>query len=238
MFLVPGHATSWRHSHPELFSSGAAATCGRQVDGAPAGVLRGALDPAKNSTFVFIEALLTDYCDKESGAFADEFVHLGADEVPTACWANPTDTAFIQKHGLNGTTGLFSYFVERVHAVAQGLGQRVIMWDAAFNKGSAPPPKDVVIQMWLQYGGANTLMQEIVRAGYSAIASPDVPWCKCTSNPHHNSSSRHIFRLLVFTDLNVVEPRDAACNTQWQCMYLLWRICIHNKATICSWFWV
>ena len=70
------------------------------------------------------------------------------------------------------------------------------MWDAAFNKGATPPPKDVVIQMWLQYSAGNTLLKEIVSAGYSAIASPDIPWY-----------------------LNVVEPKDAACNTQWQCIY-------------------
>jgi hypothetical protein len=72
-------------------------------------------------------------------------------------------------------------FIERVHEIASSkLGRRVIMWDAAFNKGSSPPPKSVVIQMWLQYNGGapNTLLQEIVRAGYHAIASPDVPWCK------------------------------------------------------------
>lgn len=193
---MPGHTTSWRNSHPELFSSGApAASCGTQVDGARANVTRGALDPAKNSTFMFIEALLQDYY-AEDGAFSDEFVHLGADEVPTGCWDNPVDKAFVKQQGLQGgTAGLFSYFIERVHQIASRLGRRVIMWDAAFNKGSTPPPKDIVIQMWLQYGGANTLLQEIVKAGYSAIASPDVPWY-----------------------LNVVEPKDAKCNTQWKCI--------------------
>lgn len=196
-FDMPGHATSWHGSHPELFSSGApAAKCSTQVDGRP-NVTRGALDPAKNATFAFIEELLRDYFSESGGAFSNiDYVHLGADEVPTGCWDNPFDEAFIENHGLiGGTAGLFSYFVERVHEIANRLGRRVIMWDAAFNKGSTPPPKDVVIQMWLQYGGTNTLLQDIVRAGYSAIASPDIPWY-----------------------LNVVEPQDAACNTNWQCM--------------------
>ena len=115
-----------------------------------------------------------------------------------------------------GTAGLFSHFVERVHTIAAGIGRRVIMWgeqprgmridyppprlsccssallsselcaDAAFNKGSVPPPKDTVIQMWLAYdrkGGPSSLLQEIVRAGYSAIASPDVPWCESIIRP-------------------------------------------------------
>jgi hexosaminidase len=180
---MPGHATSWRASHPELFSHGAsAASCGTQVDGAAPNVTRGALDPATNATFDFIEELLRDYYAEEGGAFTDDFVHLGADEVPTGCWDNPVDAAFIKAQGLaGGTAGLFSYFIERVHEIASSkLGRRVIMWDAAFNKGSSPPPKSVVIQMWLQYNGGapNTLLQEIVRAGYHAIASPDVPWCK------------------------------------------------------------
>jgi hexosaminidase len=36
----------------------------------------------------------------------------------------------------------------------------------------------------------------IICCRYSVIASPDVPWY-----------------------LNVVEPKDAQCNTQWQCIY-------------------
>jgi N-acetyl-beta-hexosaminidase len=86
-------------------------------------------------------------------------------QVPTACWDNPTDNDFITNQKLNGVTGLFSYWVKRVHEIATSLGRRVIMWDAAFNAGSEPPPKDVVIQMWLQYGNQNTLLQEIVNAG-------------------------------------------------------------------------
>jgi hexosaminidase len=198
---MPGHASSWRASHPELFSEGARADCGTQIDGAPPNTTRGALDPAKNATFDFIEAFLKDYYyggGSSGGVFQDDFVHLGADEVPTACWTNAIDQKFIAQQGLvGGSAGLFSYFVRRVHEIAtKRLGRRVIMWDAAFNKGSEPPPKDVVIQMWLQYGTTNNLLLEIVRAGYSAIASPDIPWY-----------------------LNVVEPKDAACNTQWQCIY-------------------
>jgi hypothetical protein len=45
-------------------------------------VTRGALDPAKNATFAFVESLLADYYNsKNGGAFVDIFVHLGADEV-------------------------------------------------------------------------------------------------------------------------------------------------------------
>lgn len=201
---MPGHATSWKHSHPELFSTGApsggsgAAACGVQVDGAPPNVTRAALDPAKNSTFEFIEGLLADYFDEDSGAFSDKFVHLGADEVPTGCWNNPTDAAFIKQNQLGDSAGLFSYFVSRVHAIARSLDKRVVMWDAAFNKGSKPPPKDVVIQLWTCFSDSSCLqlLLQIVRAGYDVIVSPDIPWY-----------------------LNVVEPKDALCNTQWRCIY-------------------
>ena len=92
---MPGHATSWRESHPELFSTGASAVnCGTQVDGARKNVTRGALDPANNATFEFIEELLRDYFSKDGGAFSDiDYVHLGADEVPTGCWQNPVSNA-------------------------------------------------------------------------------------------------------------------------------------------------
>jgi hexosaminidase len=165
----------------------------------------GVLDPAKNETFKVIEALLADYYDGKSGVFTDGLVHLGADEVPTDCWDNAFDNAFIQKMGLNTTAGLFSYFVQRVHDIAAKVGRRPIMWDEAYTKGASLPPKGTIIQMWNAWArpswpdappGPNKLLQQIVRAGYDTIASPDVPWY-----------------------LNVVQPHDATCNTQWQCIF-------------------
>ena len=48
---MPGHATSWRHSHPEIFSSGAPqSSCGTHVDGTAANITRGALrEPPRTS---------------------------------------------------------------------------------------------------------------------------------------------------------------------------------------------
>ena len=168
-----------RNSHPEFFSTGSK-QCHTQIPGLSTNATRGALDPAKNETFVFVDAFLRDYYrDDGTGVFVDDFVHLGSDEVPTNCWDNPADNDFIAAMGIRGgSAGLFSYFVRRVHAIAAGLGRRVVMWDAAFNKGSDPPPQDIVIQMWNSWSpsGDHGLLQQIVSAGYDAIASPDIPW--------------------------------------------------------------
>lgn len=127
-------------------------------------------------------------------------------QVPTACWDNPTDTEFIQNQKLDGVKGLFSYWVKRVHEIAKSLGRRVIMWDAAFNSGSEPPPKDVVIQMWLQYGNQNTLLQEIVNAG-------------CVLHLASWQASLHFKRTqtVLFFTTYILPVADTRFNTCWCC---------------------
>ncbi|CAJ1457286.1 unnamed protein product [Effrenium voratum] len=149
-FDMPGHSTSWRNSHPEIFAEG----CLSQSS-------RGAFDPANNQTFSFLEAALKDW----SALFPDGFLHLGSDEVPASCWNNTKDLAWMKTMGFSNSSDVFNYFVNQMAGISQKLGRQTIFWDEAFL--SAKPPQDAVIQNWHDA----SLMQKIVDAGYRAIYS-------------------------------------------------------------------
>lgn len=97
--------------------------------------------------------------------FVDGFVHLGSDEVPSDCWNNTKDLAWMKSQGLANFTEVFDYFVNHMVSMAKKLGKQTILWDEAFM--SAKPPKEAVIQNWHD----SKLMQQIVDAGYRALLS-------------------------------------------------------------------
>jgi len=149
-FDMPGHTSSWRKSHPELFAEGCLTESSR-----------GAFDPAKNQTFDFLEAVLKDW----SSVFPDMFLHLGSDEVPGNCWNNSKNLAWMKTMGFSNSSDVFDYFVNRIANISSKLNRQTTFWDEAFL--SAKPPKDAVIQNWHDA----SLMKQIVDAGYRAIYS-------------------------------------------------------------------
>mmetsp|Transcript_58570 Transcript_58570/g.126743 ORF Transcript_58570/g.126743 Transcript_58570/m.126743 type:complete len:533 (-) Transcript_58570:238-1836(-) len=151
-FDMPGHTSSWRNAKPEFFAS----ACLDPVS-------RGALDPANPETFNFLEAVLRDWTD---GVFSDEYIHLGSDEVPSGCWNNTKDLAWMKKMGLQTFNDVFNFFITTMVKVATKLGKQVIFWDEAFI--SATPPKEVIIQNWHEA----SLFKSIIEKGYRGIYSP------------------------------------------------------------------
>jgi hexosaminidase len=154
-FDMPGHTSSWRISHPELFTKNCQANS-----------TRGALDPANPKVYEMISSLVRDWYD---GVFSDSFVHLGTDEVPTNCWNNTDDIAFMRTHGIKDGdfNGLFAYFIKNLTSVATSVGRKPILWDEAFTNGAAP--EMATIQIWHDA----SLLKQIVEAGHQAIFSPN-----------------------------------------------------------------
>ncbi|CAK9001908.1 unnamed protein product [Durusdinium trenchii] len=149
-FDMPGHSSSWRKSHPEVFAEGCLSESSR-----------GAFDPAKNATFELLEAALQDW----SKMFVDGFLHLGSDEVPANCWNNSKDIAWMKTMGFSNSSEVFNYFVNKMVNISKKLGRETILWDEAFL--SAKPPQEAVIQNWHDA----SLLQKIVDAGYRAVFS-------------------------------------------------------------------
>ena len=72
-FDQPGHASSWCIGYP--------AVC-------PSPTCKGPLNPASTKTFDLIESVLGECTGKKplGGLFPETMIHLGGDEVNTACW--------------------------------------------------------------------------------------------------------------------------------------------------------
>lgn len=159
-FDMPGHATSWRAAHPEIFTN----------DGC-SDPSRSALDPTKEKSFEIVEDLLRDWAE----VFTDDVLHLGTDEVPTDCWNNSATWDFMEEKGLATVNDLFDYFIGRVHGIAAGLGKRTTLWDEAISE--ATPPADAIIEIWRAWGNVATLnLEKAIQSGHDVIYAPDGPW--------------------------------------------------------------
>jgi hexosaminidase len=136
-FDVPGHATSWVVSHPELASLPGPYEIERHW-----GVFNPVLDPTNEATY----ALLGDVLGEMAALFPDRFIHIGGDENNGVQWsANPRIQAFIRDHGLQDNGGLHAYFNRRVVALLAKSGKRLVGWDEILHPGL---PLDCVIDSW------------------------------------------------------------------------------------------
>jgi hexosaminidase len=155
-FDIPGHATSWVVSHPELASAPGPYAIERHW-----GVFNPVLDPTNEAVY----KLLDDFLGEMAELFPDPFVHIGGDENNGKQWnANPRIQAFIASHHLAGNAGLHAYFNQRVSAILARHGKRMVGWDEILNPAL---PRDTVIQSWRGASG----VAKAAQMGFDVILS-------------------------------------------------------------------
>jgi hexosaminidase len=155
-FDIPGHATSWCVSHPELASAPGPYTIERRW-----GVFDPVLDPTNEATY----ALLADVLGEMAALFPDPYFHIGGDENNGVQWnANPRIQAFIREHQLKDNAGLHAYFNQRVRDLLARHGKRIVGWDEILHPDL---PKDSVIHSWRGAEG----LAAAARGGFSTILS-------------------------------------------------------------------
>jgi len=155
-FDIPGHATSWAVSHPELTSWPGPYEIERRW---------GVFDPVLDPTNEALYALLGDFLGEMAALFPDAYLHIGGDENNGVQWnANPLIQAFIRKHNLKDNEGLHAYFNRRVGAILAQNGKKLIGWDEIMNPNL---PKNSVIHSWR---GPQALA-EAARLGFQGILS-------------------------------------------------------------------
>merc|ERR1719272_1736543 len=118
-FDMPGHAGSWCTGYPEVCPS---ATCNQP------------LNVANNATFDLITSKLMECTGgvpsgrgkPSPGLFKDNFIHLGGDEVNTACWeSTPAVAQWLAEHKMTADQG-YAYFVKRASDIAISQGHRPV----------------------------------------------------------------------------------------------------------------
>jgi len=136
-FDMPCHTTSWFVGYPQL-ASGA----GPYAIETRWGVMDPAMDPTRESTYVFLDKFLGEM----SALFPDAYFHIGGDECDGKEWnANARIKAYMKAHGLKDNAALQSYFTGRVQKLVAGHHKIMEGWDEVLQ---AETPRDVVIQSW------------------------------------------------------------------------------------------
>jgi len=156
-FDMPGHADSWCNGYPEICPSPSCTT---------------PLNVASNATFALIGSLLGEVTGGKasaagapSGLFPDDFVHLGGDEVNTACWTStPAVAQWLASQGLSADQG-YAYFVKQTAAFAIGGGRRPVQWSEVYDHFKSALPKEVIVHVWKDV----TNVTEVLANGYQVL---------------------------------------------------------------------
>ncbi|HEX8250883.1 MAG TPA: family 20 glycosylhydrolase [Pyrinomonadaceae bacterium] len=155
-FDMPGHATAWLVSHPEIGS----APGPYKIERRP-GIFDPTLDPTNEKTY----KLLKVFFKEMSALFPDAYMHIGGDENEGKQWnANPQIQAFMKEKGIKDNHALQTYFNKRLLKFLQDNGKIMMGWDEIFQPDL---PKNVVIHSWR----GQKALAEAARQGYQGVLS-------------------------------------------------------------------
>ncbi|XP_050293579.1 beta-hexosaminidase subunit alpha-like [Anthonomus grandis grandis] len=156
---TPGHTRSWGVSHPELLTK-----CDGVVQGS-----YGPIDPIKNTTYTFLQKLLTEV----RSVFKDKFIHLGGDEVDFDCWQLDTDiNSFMNDHNISSYAALEGYYIQKIIDMADNLNFSSVVWEEVFKNG-VKLPNNTLVHVWRDWQGSwwNDTMNDVTKAGNTALLS-------------------------------------------------------------------
>ncbi|CAN5138346.1 hypothetical protein BH20ACI1_BH20ACI1_13580 [soil metagenome] len=155
-FDMPGHATAWVVSHPEIASAPGPYKIERQP-----GIFDPTLDPTNEKTYEILEAFFAEM----TALFPDNYMHIGGDENEGKQWAaNPKIQAFMKEKGLKDKHELQTYFNKRILKFLEKGGKIMMGWDEIFQPDL---PKNVVIHSWR----GQEALAEAAKQGYQGVLS-------------------------------------------------------------------
>ncbi len=155
-FDMPAHATSWLVGYPQLGSAKGPYSIADRF-----GVLDGAIDPTRESTYLF----LNRFVGEMTTLFPDAYFHIGGDECNGKEWdANAHIQQFMRLHHIKDNAALQAFFTARVERLVTAHGKIVEGWDEVLQPET---PKQVVIQSWR---GRESLLHA-AQHGYRALLS-------------------------------------------------------------------
>lgn len=155
-FDMPGHATSWLVSHPEIGSAPGPYTIERRP-----GIFDPTLDPTNEKTYKLLEPFFAEM----SALFPDAYMHIGGDENEGKQWnANAQIQAFMKEKGIKDNHELQTYFNTRILKFLQKNGKIMMGWDEIFQPDL---PKDVVIHSWR----GQKALADAAKQGYQGVLS-------------------------------------------------------------------
>lgn len=153
---MPGHASAIAVAYPELMSAPGPYQMERHW-----GVLKPVLDPTKEATYAFAEAMIGEL----AAIFPDSYLHIGGDEVDDSQWrANPAIQKFMRDKGLADSHALQAYFNRRLETILEKHRRQMVGWDEIYHPDL---PKSILIQSWQ----GQDALGEVAKHGYRGILS-------------------------------------------------------------------
>ncbi len=160
---LPGHMLAALTAYPGLGCTGGPYEVSREW-----GVFDDVLCPGKDSTFIFLEAVLTEVME----LFPSKYIHIGGDESPKTRWEEcPHCQARIRELGLTDHDGhtaehyLQSYVTARMEKFLNGHGRSIIGWDEILEGELAP---NATVMSWRGMQGGIQAAQ----MGHDVIMTP------------------------------------------------------------------
>lgn len=153
---MPGHASAIAVAYPALMSAPGPYEMERHW-----GVLKPVLDPTKEATYAFADAMVSEL----AAIFPDPYLHIGGDEVDDSQWkANPAIQQFMRDHKLADSHALQAYFNRKLETILEKHHRQMVGWDEIYHPDL---PKSILIQSWQ---GQDALGQ-VAQNGYKGILS-------------------------------------------------------------------
>ena len=153
---MPGHASAIAVAYPELMSAPGPYAMERHW-----GVLKPVLDPTKEATYAFADAMVSEL----AAIFPDPYLHIGGDEVDDSQWkANAAIQNFMRDNRLADSHALQAYFNRRLETILEKHHRQMVGWDEIYHPDL---PKSILIQSWQ---GQDALGQ-VAQNGYKGILS-------------------------------------------------------------------
>lgn len=153
---MPGHASAIAVAYPELMSAPGPYAMERHW-----GVLKPVLDPTKEATYTFADAMVSEL----AAIFPDPYLHIGGDEVDDSQWkANAAIQRFLRDNKLADSHALQAYFNRKLETILEKHHRQMVGWDEIYHPDL---PKSILIQSWQ---GQDALGQ-VAQNGYKGILS-------------------------------------------------------------------
>ena len=174
---VPGHASAILTAYPEYGSKDDYDYFIERY----AGVFDPTLNPAKESTYEFLDNLFSEIAP----LFPDEYFHIGGDENEGKHWnENKEIQKFKRQHKLKTNHDLQTYFNIRLEKILNKLGKKLMGWDEILTPSI---PTTAVIHSWRgeHEGLKQSTLIEAAQKGYQAVLSAGYYIDRMLSVEHH-----------------------------------------------------
>lgn len=153
---MPGHASAIAVAYPELMSAPGPYQMERHW-----GVLKPVLDPTKEATYAFAEAMVSEL----AAIFPDPYLHIGGDEVDDIQWkSNPAIQRFMRDNKIADSHALQAYFNRRLETILEKHHRQMVGWDEIYHPDL---PKSILIQSWQ----GQDALGKVAKNGYRGILS-------------------------------------------------------------------